>query len=69
MDVDFAIWYPIDAAESIGEVPGGSVEIDIRAVVIGEVVGYRGDVEFRLEEIDLVEEENNRFPLEPFSVD
>lgn len=41
MDVDFAVWYPVDATESIGKVPGGSVEVDIRAVVIGEVVGYR----------------------------
>lgn len=69
MNVDLAIWDSVDAAETVREVPRGSIKVCARACVVREMLGDIGDSKFPFEEIDLVEEENDGFPLKPFAVD
>lgn len=56
MDIDLAIRYPVNAAESISEVPGGRIEIRIRTGEVWEVFRYRRDRKFPPEQIDFVQE-------------
>lgn len=68
MDVDFPVRNAVDATEPIREIPRRGVEISIGAVEIGEVFRNRRDIEFALEQVDLVQEENDRLALEPFTI-
>jgi hypothetical protein len=69
MDIDLAVWDSVDAAETVREVTRGGIIVRVGACVIGEVLGDGGDGEFSFEEIDLVEEKDDGFPLEPLAVD
>lgn len=69
MDIDLAVWDSVDAAETVREVPCCGIKVRAGACVVGEMLGDGGDGEFPLEEIDLVEEKDDGFPLEPLAVD
>lgn len=69
VDVNFAIGYSVDTAEPISEIPRRRVDICRRPGEVWKVVCDWRDGEFPLEEIDLVEEEDDGFAFEPFSVD
>lgn len=68
MDIDLAVRYPVNTTESISKVPGGRIEIRTRTSEVREVFGYRRNLQFPPEQIDLVQEENDWFPLEPFTI-
>lgn len=69
MNVDFTIRDPVDPTESVRKISCGCVEIGIGTGVIREVLRYRGNGEFPLEKIDLIEEQDDRLALEPFPID
>lgn len=68
VDVDLAIWHPVDAAESVRKVSGGRVQVGIGAAVIWKMLRYRGDGQFVLEEVDFIEEEDDGLAFEPFPI-
>ena len=37
VNIDLTVRYPVDATESICEIPGGRIKVGIRAAEIGEV--------------------------------
>ena len=37
VNIDLTVRYPVDATESICEIPGGCIKVGIRAAEIGEV--------------------------------
>lgn len=68
VDIDLAIWHPVDAAESVREVSGSRVQISIGAAVVWKVLRYRGDGEFPLEKVDFIEEKDDWLAFEPFPI-
>lgn len=68
MDVNLAVWNPIDASEAVGEVSCCSIEVGVRTVVVGEMIRDRRNLKFPLEEINLVQEENDGLALEPLAI-
>lgn len=68
MDVDFTVRYPVDTTESIGKVPCSRIEIGIRAGEIGEMFGHWRHIQFPLEQVNLVQEEDDGFPFEPLAI-
>jgi hypothetical protein len=69
MDIDLAVWDAVDATEPVREVPRSGIIIGVRASVVWEVLRDRRDGKLSLEQIDLVEEEDDWFALEPFTID
>lgn len=69
MNVDLSAGCPVDRAKTVCEVLRGSVRIVVVALVLWEVGGDGGDGKLLVEKVDLVQEQNNGFVLEPFSVD
>ena len=68
MNIDLTVRYPVNTAESISEVPGSRIEIRTGTGEIGEVFGYRRNRKLPSEQIDFVQEEDDRFPLEPLAI-
>lgn len=68
VNVNLSVRNSIDSAESVREISGCSIEVVVRAVEIWEMFRNGGDVEFALEEIDFVQEQDDGFSLEPLAI-
>lgn len=69
MDIDFSVGNPVDAPESVCKVSGCCIEVRVGAIVVREMVGDRRNMKLSLEQIDFVQEQDDRFALEPFAID
>lgn len=69
MDIDLTIGNPVDAPEPVCKVSGCRIEVRVGAIVVREMVGDRRNMQLSLEQIDLVQEQDDRFALEPLAID
>jgi hypothetical protein len=69
VNVDFSIGDSVDTAEPISKVLGCRIVVRISAVVVGEMRRDGRYAKFVSEKIDLVEEEDDGLPFEPFTID
>ena len=69
MDVDLAIGNAIYTTESVGKVSYSSIKVGVGTSVVWEMFRNGGNLEFALEQIHLVQEQNDGLALEPFAVD
>ncbi len=69
VDVNFLLAVAVQVAELIGKELAGGIEVIVRSLEVREVVPNRTQFELLLEEVDFVEEEDDRGALEPRGVD
>lgn len=69
MGVNLLLAVAVQVAEFIGEELAGGIEVIVRSLEVREVVPNRTQFELLFEEVDFVEEEDDRGTLEPRGVD
>lgn len=69
MDVDFSTSCPVDCPKPVCEILLGSCGIAVFAFEVWKVRGDGRDGNLLVEEVDLVQEQDDGFVLEPFAVD